>query len=96
MNDQTIPDVAPDVIWRVVDDGAVLIAPEAGKVRVLNGVGTTIWRLIDGRRTLAEIERTLVSLYDIGQQVAHDDLYAFLDELTERRLVVLDGAGSAD
>jgi hypothetical protein len=96
MNDQTVPDIAPEVIWRVVDDGAVLITPEAGKVRVLNEVGTAIWKLIDGRRSVAEIERALVGLYNIAQQTAHDDLYAFLDELTERRLVVLDRAASAD
>ena len=43
MDSDKIPRPDPNIIWRIVDDGAVLVSPQIGKVRVLNEVGTAIW-----------------------------------------------------
>ena len=51
-----VPVAAGGIICRETDDGAVLVSPEAGDLRVLNQVGAAIWQLLDGRRDVAELE----------------------------------------
>ena len=93
MKEEWIPMLHPDVVWRTMDDGAVLVKPQAGRVRVLNEVGTTIWQLMDGKRDLAQIEATLVEKYDVGPEQAKNDLRKFLRELIERDLIVWNSGG---
>jgi hypothetical protein len=84
---QEIPQHHPNIIWRVLDDGVVVVSPQQGQVRVLNQVGTTIWGLIDGHRTTADLAKALTEQYDVSLEEAGRDLRAFLAELTERGLL---------
>lgn len=95
MQKEWIPGLNPDVVWRTMDDGAVLVKPEAGRVRVLNEVGTTIWRMIDGKHDLAAIEAELLEKYDVSPEEARRDLHQFLEELLERDLIVWNSGGPA-
>jgi hypothetical protein len=80
--------VAPDrIICRLTDDGAVLVSPEAGDLRVLNQVGATIWQLLDGSHDIAALEAELVRRYGIPSRQARADLEAFLRELDSRNLL---------
>jgi len=60
----------------------VLLTPET--VTVLNGTGASILGLCDGRRTVAEIAAELRGQY---ARVDEGEIGAFLDRLTERRVV---------
>lgn len=82
-----IPVPAPNVICRLTDDGAVLVSPEAGDLRVLNAVGATIWQMLDGRRTLGELEAEMAHRYQIPAGRAQADLARFLDDLEGRGLL---------
>ena len=88
MNTNKIPALHPDIIWRILDDGAVIVTPRAGNVRVLNRVGTAIWQLIDGQRSLAEIESQLIHTYDVPVNQARSDLSSFMEELARRDMIV--------
>jgi hypothetical protein len=37
------PAYLPELIWHDTEDGMVIVSPTAGKVRVLNKVGGTLW-----------------------------------------------------
>ncbi|HZD10678.1 MAG TPA: PqqD family protein [Candidatus Binatia bacterium] len=87
MNPTSVPKLHPDVIWRVLDDGAVIVTPRAGNVRVLNSVGTTIWQLIDGENSLADIESHLVHRFDVSPERARNDLHSFVKELDRRDMI---------
>jgi hypothetical protein len=54
-------------------EGGLLVDPNTGAVRLLNGPAAAIWRLIDGRRSLAEIWSALRGTFD-GLPEAEDDL----------------------
>ncbi len=85
---ERIPLPADNVVWREVSDGAVLVSPEAGKIRVLNEVGSQVWRLIDGRTSIATIEETLLRRYDsIPREQLSQDLQQFLRDLASRGLL---------
>lgn len=88
MNRQQIPYRNENLVWRVLDDGVVVVSPQQGQVRVLNRVGTTIWELIDGRHTITDLETALVEQYDVSLEQAGRDLQSFLADLTERGLLV--------
>jgi hypothetical protein len=90
MSQLEIPQHHPNVIWRVLDDGVVVVSPQQGQVRVLNQVGTTVWGLIDGRRTVADLAAALTEQYNVSLEEAGRDLHAFLGELTERGLLQWD------
>jgi hypothetical protein len=83
----SIPETAPDIICRETDDGAVLVSPQAGDLRVLNRVGATIWQLLDGRQDVAALEVELVRRYQITAEQAHTDLGAFLVDLQRQNLI---------
>ena len=82
------PRVAPDLIWRLLDDNAVVVSPGAGEVRVLNQVGTVIWQLLVEESSKVEIEDFLVSHYEVTPTRAKDDLQLFFDDLIERGILI--------
>ncbi len=47
-----VPQLCVDVIGEPVDDGAIIVIPDKGKVKVLNEVGTRIWQLINSQRSV--------------------------------------------
>jgi len=87
MNSKDTPVISQNLIWRVLDDGAVIITPEQGEVRVLNEVGAFIWQLIDGNNSAADIAECLVSQFDVGEEEANNDVRAFLTTLDNKGLV---------
>lgn len=88
MNLESVPALHPEIVWRVLDDGAVIVTPRAGNVRVLNPVGTAIWRLIDGKNSLADIESHLIHTFDVPVNQARADLRSFIEELEKRDMIV--------
>jgi hypothetical protein len=88
MNKDGVPSPIPDVIWRVPDDNAVLVSPQGGQVTILNEVGTTIWSLINGQNSLADIAEQLVRQYDVSFVQAYQDIENFITKLDERRLII--------
>jgi hypothetical protein len=72
------PRIAPDIVWRLLDDNAVVVSPRVGEVRVLNSVGTAIWQRLVEEEELAGIEEYLQNSYDVKAERVHSDLLSFL------------------
>lgn len=89
MNEEAIPVLSPQLIWRELDDGTVVVTPDEGKVRVLNRTGTSIWLQIDGQHSLTEIADHLVEDFEISQEQAVSDVTAFLTDLSQKGLIDL-------
>ena len=58
-----------------------------GKVRVLNGVGAEIWRMLESGKSTGDIEASLMADYGISADRASADVAAFLNDLRSRKLV---------
>ncbi len=86
--DESTPRIASDIVWRLLDDNAVVVSPRAGEVRVFNSVGTAIWQRLVEEEELAEIEEYLQNKYDVHRERVHSDLLVFLEELTDRGILV--------
>ena len=65
----------PGLVLREEDDGAALLYdPETGAVRILNGSAVAIWKLLDGKRSLAGVVAALREIYDgVDEQAEGQD-----------------------
>jgi hypothetical protein len=82
------PKVAPGLVWRLLDNSAVVVSPRSGEVRVLNPIGTAIWQLVVENEDLDSIENHLIENYEVTQERAHEDLLSFIEELFDRGILV--------
>ena len=90
MNSETsgpLPTIAGEVIWRQLDDNAVIVSPQSGEVRVLNGIGTVIWHMLSRQHSVADIVTHLSTQYQVTKTQAEQDVYLFLEELQNRNLI---------
>ena len=65
---------------RVIDGKAVVIAIDQNQVHVLNGVGTRVWELCDGR-PLEAIVTQIVTEFEVEHERAESDVRAFARRL---------------
>lgn len=79
----------PGVVSRLIDQEAVLVYPQQGRVRVLNAVGARLWALADGRRSIADLVDTIVAEYDVAEERARADVLAFCADLVRRGVLTL-------
>lgn len=79
----------PQVASRIVEGEALLVLADSGEVTVLNGVGSRIWELVDGSRSVGEIVDTVVAEYDTAREQAEQDVNSFIQELVDNEMLVL-------
>ncbi len=88
--DSRRPVRSPATASRVFSSEAVVITPAENTVRMLNPVGSRIWEMADGQRTVDEIAGLLAGEYDVSAEAAHDSVARFVDELLAKGLLELD------
>ena len=77
----------PQTAGRVIDGEAVLILSDDSEINVLNEVGSRIFELADGTRTVAEIANMIGGEYDISAEDATTDVVEFLDNLVAENVM---------
>ncbi len=88
-NSNLYPISHPQVAGRLVDDQALLVLCEEGRVNVFNAVGTRVWELADGTRTLAAIVETVLAEYNVERARLEADVAAFVELLVARNILEL-------
>ncbi len=78
----------PQIAARVFSDEAVLIDPGRNVVRMLNPVGSRIWELADGTRTLEQIAAALVQEFAVEPDQATESVETFVDDLVSKNLLI--------
>ena len=75
--------------------GETIIVPiknrvgDLSSIYTLNEVGTTIWQLVDGRRSLREIADGVHETFDVEAEAAEKDTIEFLESLEKAGLIHL-------
>ncbi len=75
------------VLREEFDDWAVLFNPDTADAVGLNPVGVTLWKAMDGTRTLAHLLTTVQTVYAEVPHTANDEIGAFIDDLAERGFI---------
>lgn len=78
---------APSTAWRIIEGEAVILSMETKILQGLNPVGSRVWELIDGQRSLEEIVAVIVQEFDVAPPEAAQDVRGFIQELLDRALV---------
>ena len=68
----------------------VLLDPKSGEYYTLDEVGSRIWELCDGSRSLADIAVVVGQEFDASAEVIQADVCALVRELADEALVVRD------
>ena len=83
-----VPRRASESAFRTVgDEGGLVVLPGRAEVKVLNPVGSRVYALIDGKRTLGEIVGTIEQEFDVTIDQATADVEEFLSILESEGLV---------
>lgn len=93
--DQLILKRAADAISTELDGETVILNIETGVYNGLDGVGTTIWNLLEHPASLTELVEGVLRDYEVSRQQCTADLTSFLQELLDNQLIVVDDQAPA-
>jgi len=85
--EEKIPLKSPSAAYQIIDGEAVIIVPSEQMVNVLNPVGSRIWDLADGRKSIAEIAQILMHEFDVSYETAVKDAFEFTSDLAEKNMM---------
>jgi hypothetical protein len=85
--EKKIPIKSPSTASQIIDGEAVVIVPSEQMVNVLNPVGSRIWDLTDGKRSIAEIAEILTQEFDVSYETAIRDAIEFTGDLAEKKMM---------
>lgn len=81
--------IAPDVMFRNLNDEAVLLDLKNGTYFGLNDVGARTWQLVLEHGRLSEVLEALVGEYVVDRDAAEHDLLALAAQLVARQLALV-------
>ena len=93
MSVDSIPRHGADTASRTIDEQAIVVRINDYMIHTLNLVGTRVWELADGRRTVAQIAALLRDEFDEvpnGQTLERDAL-TFVETMVSKGLLELKG-----
>ncbi len=94
MRPQDRPVISPEVVLREeFDDWAVLFQPQTGEAIGTGPVGVAIWKMLDGRRTLAELAFEIGARCEDPPDTLLEDSLAFVEDLERRLFLELQDGG---
>lgn len=83
-----IPCKKEPIAYRTIDNEVVVILPQISEVNILNEVGTRIWELIDGTKTISEIISIIFDEYDVEKEELEKDTIEFINKLKESEMIL--------
>ncbi len=76
------------IIDRVVDGEALLIHRSSGDLFSIDSVGTSVWRNIDGTRTVGDLVELIMDEYDVDRARVEADVLRLVEQLADEGLIV--------
>ena len=76
-------------MFRELDGEAVLLSLESGKYYGLDPVGSRIWQFVQRTPLLRSVWQSMQDEFDAPADTLHNDLLAFIDELSVEALITL-------
>ena len=84
----------PDVVYRIIAGEAILVpiskeTQVAGRLLSLNEVGAFIWELIDGQKSMDEIQGLISREYEVDEETARNDLLELIESLEKMGAIIV-------
>ena len=71
------------------DEGGVVLKLDTGEMYTINDTTLAFLQKLDGKRTVAEIVREMVQLFDVDEATLTSDLIEIADDLLGESLLVI-------
>ncbi len=85
MKETDKPVANPDLVFREeFDDWAVLFDPDTGDGFGMNPVSVFIWKCLNGKNTVADIKKQVLTECEDAPDDAETHIHEFLEELVKR------------
>jgi hypothetical protein len=84
----SVPRQNEDTAARTIEGEAFIVNAETSELHNLNPVGTRVFELVDGARTVKDIVEAIVEEYEVDHDTAERDVAEFLAVLSDKGLVV--------
>ena len=82
-------EISKEVLSSKIDEEVVLMSIEADSYFGLDPIGSHIWELLSVKpATLNELVQTLLEEYDTDIETCQQDVKAFIDDMSARKLIV--------
>lgn len=80
---------SPRVVYRELsaDEGGVLLHLDSGQYHRVNRMGSTIWGLLDGERTMTDLVEEVRKIAADSPASLMEDIEKFLEGLLSRELI---------
>jgi hypothetical protein len=82
------PQPHPDVVWRRVDEEAVLVNLKTNRIYSLNPTGARLWELISAGNDREAAEAALIEEFDVEEGELRNEVAAVLEELVQEGLIL--------
>jgi hypothetical protein len=82
------PQLHPDVVWRWVDDEAVLVNVKTNRIYSLNHTGARLWELIEAGHDREAAEAALRKEFDVDEGELRREVAALLEGLAKEGLIL--------
>ncbi len=81
---------APDVVAGDLGDEVVMLNTQSGTYYGVEGVGATVWNLIQSPMTVAQVRDALLDRYEVQPDICERDLMALLKDFDEHGLIKIE------
>ncbi|MDQ7823727.1 MAG: PqqD family protein [Candidatus Eremiobacteraeota bacterium] len=81
-----------EIAWSELDDEVVLLDIDQGSYFSLNAVAADLWKLLDGSRTVASLVGEVLTLYDVEESQARQDVIRVVGDMVQKNLAVISPA----
>lgn len=78
---------APDVVWRKIDDDAVIIKEDGTELITLNSTAALIWEKCDGVTDVKDITTIMQEQFTTNFEEIYSDVIAVLKRLEDMNLL---------
>ena len=86
------PRKSEELVWRLIDGEVVILTADGREIHTLNKVGSAIWDLADGTRTIKEIISLICERFEVSFDVAQADVLEFAQELEAKKILRITNA----
>ena len=92
---QSVVSATKEQVSVTLGDNMVILSLSDGVYYGLNEVGQDVWDMIKEPMTVADICAKIIESYDVTMQVCERDVCALLEQLAQKRLIVVQADESA-
>ena len=77
----------PTAGFRIFEGQATIVLPDGSYIHVLNEIGSRVWDLMDGIRSVKEIAAVIAGEFETSPEEAERDVIEFVEELSSHNML---------